>query len=126
MSFDEKEIKVVDENILATIVFIGTLFVSLSLSYDKREKLKKNSGLFTNKQAKRIAVTNRIIVVIIALFYFQIDRETIGISREKNKDVSLLHAQAFIEFVAVITAIVALYITVKSNNEIEDIENPNI
>lgn len=126
MNDNEKEIKIVNENMLATIIFIATLVVSLSLSYDKREKLKKNDGLFTKNQAKRIAITNRIVVVILALFYFQIDRETINVSTNKKTNINLLYLQAFIEFVAVITAIVALYITIKSNSETVDIENPNI
>ena len=126
MNNNEKEIKVVNENMLATIIFIATLIVSLSLSYDKREKLKKNDGLFTKKQARRIAIINRTVVVIIALFYFQIDRETISVSNNKKNNTDLLYLQAFIEFIAVITALVALYITIKSNSETVNTENPNI
>ncbi len=126
MNNNEKEIKVVNENMLATIIFIATLIVSLSLSYDKREKLKKNDGLFTKKQARRIAIINRTVVVIIALFYFQIDRETISVTSNKKGNADLLYLQAFIEFIAVITALVALYITIKSNSETVNIENPNI
>lgn len=126
MNDTEKEIKIVNENMLATIIFIATLVVSLSLSYDKREKLKKNDGLFTKNQARRIAIINRTVVVILALFYFQIDRETIDISTNKKTNMDLLYLQALIEFVAVITALVALYITIKSNSETINIENPNI
>lgn len=126
MNNNEKEIKVVNENMLATIIFIATLIVSLSLSYDKREKLKKNDGLFTKKQARRIAIINRTVVVVLALFYFQIDRENISVSSNKKSNTDLLYLQAFIEFIAVITALVALYITIKSNSETVNIENPNI
>lgn len=126
MNDNEKEIKIVNENMLATIIFIATLVVSLSLSYDKREKLKKNDGLFTQSQARRIAIVNRTVVVVLALFYFQIDRETINISTNKETNLDLLHLQALIEFVAVITALIALYITIKSNSETVNIENPNI
>lgn len=126
MNNNEREIKVVNENMLATIIFIATLIVSLSLSYDKREKLKKNDGLFTKNQARRIAIINRTVVVVIALFYFQIDRETINVSSSKKSNTDLLYLQAFIEFIAVITALVALYITIKSNSETVNIENPNI
>lgn len=126
MNNNEKEIKVVNENMLATIIFIATLIVSLSLSYDKREKLKKNDGLFTKKQARRIAIINRTVVVVLALFYFQIDRENISVSSNKKSNTDLLYLQAFIEFIAVITALVALYITIKSNSETVNIENPNL
>lgn len=126
MNDTEKEIKIVNENMLATIIFIATLVVSLSLSYDRREKIKKNDGLFTKNQARRIAIINRTVVVILALFYFQIDRETIDISTNKKTNMDLLYLQALIEFVAVITALVALYITIKSNSETINIENPNI
>lgn len=126
MNDTEKEIRIVNENMLATIIFIATLVVSLSLSYDRREKLKKNDGLFTKNQARRIAIINRTVVVILALFYFQIDRETINISANKKTNIDLLYLQALIEFIAVITSLVALYITIKSNSETINIENPNI
>lgn len=126
MTSNEKEIKVANETILATIVFIATLFVSLALSYDKREKLKNNDGLFTKKQSRRISIINRTVVVILALFYFQIDRETIGIEKDKNTVNNLLYLQASIELVAIITALVSLYITIKSSDELINIENPNL
>lgn len=126
MNSNEKEIKVVDETILATIIFIASLFVSLSLSYDKREKLKNNSGLYSQKQVRSISIINRIVIVALAIFYFQIDRENIGIAKDKNNVNDLLYLQATIELVAIITALVSLYIAIKSDNELINIENPNL
>ena len=75
MNTKQKELKAINEQIVATILFLGTIIVSLSLSIDKRQKILNQKILYTEKSAKQIAITNRIIVVLIIIFYLQIDKE---------------------------------------------------
>lgn len=126
MNNNQIEIKIVNEQMLATILFIGTLIISLSLSYDRKEKLKCNKGIYTEKQVRIISISNRIAVLAIVIFFFYIDKENIILARNQNKDTSLLRLQELIEIITTITAILALYITIKSgNNDFVGIENPN-
>ena len=126
MSNKQNEIKIVNEQILATVLFIGTLVISLILSYDKKEKLKGNNGIFTKKQVKAVSIANRVAVLAIVIFFFYIDEENINVARIQNKDLKLLYLQEIVEIITTITAILALYITVKSgSNEFVGIENPN-
>lgn len=128
MNTNEEEVKVLNEQLLATTLFIGALLVSLSLTFDTRQKIKGEKRLYNNKSAKYIAIINRIVIVFIVLFYIQIDNENIQIAKEKHKNLRLLNLQKLIEFITLCTALLALYISVNSttDNNIATIENPNV
>lgn len=124
---NKEETKIVNEQMIATILFIGTLIISLSLSYDRKEKIKGNNGIYTKKQVRTISIANRVVVLFIVLFFFHIDKENIEVARLQKKDIKLLYLQELIEIITIITAILALYITIKNNNnDLVGIENPNV
>lgn len=126
MNSNDKEINVINEQLLATFLFICTLIISILLNYDKKEKLKGNKGLFSSNTSKNIAIINRIAVIIIVIFYIYIDKENIDITKEKKQNLKFAYLQLFVEAITIIAALIALYITIKSNNQIIDIENPNV
>ncbi len=126
MNTKQEEIKIINEQMLATILFIGTLVVSLLLSYNRKEKLKGKNKIFTERQVRVISIANRVAVLAIVIFFFYIDNENIEVARLQKKDLKLLYLQELVETITIVTAILALYITVKSNNnEFVGIENPN-
>ena len=75
MNTTEKELKAINEQIVATILFLGTIIVSLSLSIDRRQKILNKKAIYSNEKAQNIAIINRIIVVFIVLIYLQIDKK---------------------------------------------------
>lgn len=128
MNTNEEEVKVLNEQLLATTLFIGALFVSLSLTFDTRQKIKGEKRIYNNKSARYIAIINRTVIVFIVLFYIQIDNENIEIAKEKHKNLRLLNLQKLIELITLCTALLALYISVNSttDNNTATIENPNV
>lgn len=126
MNTEQKELKAINEQIVATILFLGTIIVSLSLSIDKRQKILNQKILYTDDRAKQIAITNRIIVVLIIIFYLQIDKENLDIMKEKNNQTNLATLQIIAEVITLLASLLALYITYNSNFESISIENPEI
>lgn len=126
MNTKQKELKTNNEQIVATILFLGTIIVSLSLSIDKRQKVLNQKILYTDEKAKQIAITNRIIVVLIIIFYLQIDKENLDIMKEKNNQTNLATLQVVAEVITLIASLLALYITYNSNFESISIETPDI
>ena len=126
MNTKQKELKAINEQIVATILFLGTIIVSLSLSIDKRRKILNKKILYTEKSAKQIAITTRIIVVLIIIFYLQIDKENLDIMKEKNSQTNLATLQIIAELITLLASLLALYITYNSNFESISIENPEI
>lgn len=122
---NQKKLNVLNEQMLATILFIGSLIISLSITYDNKQKIKRKQRIYTDKSARYTAIFNRIFVIFIVLFYLRIDNENIEMNKGKNNN--LLQLQKLIEIITLCTAIVALYITVKSSpDSIATNENPNI
>lgn len=126
MNTTEKELKAINEQIVATILFLGTIIVSLSLSIDKRQKILNKKAIYSNKKARNIAIINRIIVVFIVLIYLQIDKENLDITKEKQNQTNLANLQIIAELITLIAALIALYITYNSKTEDISIENPEI
>lgn len=126
MNTTEKELKAINEQIVATILFLGTIIVSLSLSIDRRQKILNKKAIYSNEKAQNIAVINRIIVVFIVLIYLQIDKENLDITKEKQNQTNLANLQIIAEIITLIAALIALYITYNSKTEDISIENPEI
>lgn len=126
MNTTEKELKAVNEQIIATILFLGTIIVSLSLSIDRRQKILNKKAIYSNEKAQNIAIINRIIVVFIVLIYLQIDKENLDITKEKQNQTNLANLQIIAELITLIAALIALYITYNSKPEDISIENPEI
>ena len=126
MNTTEKELKAVNEQIIATILFLGTIIVSLSLSIDRRQKILNKKAIYSNEKAQNIAIINRIIVIFIVLIYLQIDKENLDITKEKQNQTNLANLQIIAELITLIAALIALYITYNSKTEDISIENPEI
>ena len=126
MNTTEKELKAVNEQIIATILFLGTIIVSLSLSIDRKQKILNKKAIYSNEKARNIAIINRIIVVFIVLIYLQIDKENLDITKEKQNQTNLANLQIIAEIITLIAALIALYITYNSKTEDISIENPEI
>lgn len=126
MNTTEKELKSINEQIIATILFLGTIIVSLSLSIDRRQKILNKKAIYSNEKARNIAIINRIIVVFIVLIYLQIDKENLDITKEKQNQTNLANLQIIAEIITLIAALIALYITYNSKTEDISIENPEI
>ncbi len=117
--------KIINEQILATKLFILSLFISLSLAYNQKRNINNNIPFYNNNEAKVISIVNRIFVIFIILFYIYIDNENLNFSKTEN-DKKLKKIQFYLEIVYLIAAIIVLYITIKSNNSVTDEENPTI
>lgn len=126
MNTTEKELKAINEQIVATILFLGTIIISLSLSIDRRQKILNKKAIYSNEKAQNIAIINRIIVVFIVLIYLQIDKENLDITKEKQNQTNLANLQIIAELITLIAALIALYITYNSKTEDISIENPEI
>lgn len=116
------KLKVTNEQILATILFILSLCISLSLSINQKLNLENKDYFYSDKGARILAISNRVFVILIVLFYLYIDNENY-VFNNKGKYQKY---QCYLEVIYLIAALAALYITVKSTNITTETENPNI
>ena len=71
----KNEIKLIDYEIIGSLLFIGTLFISVILSYNEKLRLEKKEPLFDNKTQKNILIVNKIVVLGIVIFFLYINYE---------------------------------------------------
>lgn len=123
----EEKIKLIDIQIIGSIVFIITLLVSITLNYSQRNYTLYKRPLFDRKTTYIISNINRIVVLIVVISFLYTSYEFKKIAEEKGSNVALNELDVFAATLSVISAIIVLYIT--ANSPVEDslnIENPNI
>lgn len=118
------EVSLLNTQLVTTAIFIISLFVSLSITYNDREQKLHKKGIYTEKQSKKITNINRTVILILTLSYLYINIENKNFIKPNQKDYSNLQIGASI--LSTIAAIIVLYVVLKSNSDIVDTENPAI
>jgi len=129
-NYKELEIKILDIQLIATLLFIISLFISIIINVDEKLKLKNNSGFLSNKNSQNLALFNRIFVVILALVFIYCNYASKKIAEYKNDETKNIELQILAGLLSLIAAIIVLYVAYKNKNDSEldivETENPNL
>lgn len=127
MNNKNKEIKLINSQIIAITIFIITLFISLLLNYNEKLKLENKNLIFDEKQSLYISLINRTIVLIIAIYfiYNSYIRQKIDNKDDFNSNLELL--AAFLAFISSFIAFYIVFINLNNNKfDVSEIEEPTI
>lgn len=116
------EVKLVKYEEFATISYEIILVISFFLLYDEENKDKYGKGIFKKSTRYKINLFNRICIFIICLIFLYTSYERYINSKSKSKNQSLQLLSSFLVF---ISAIIAIYISLNSNND-TSLDNPEI
>lgn len=122
----KNEIKLIDYEIIGSLLFIGTLFISVILSYNEKLRLEKKEPLFDNNTQKNILIVNKIIVLGIVIFFLYINYEHYKVALFKNEDTYNYKVQLIPSFLAILAALIILYLVLKDNNISDIVDNPEL
>lgn len=130
MENNTKEIDLLTIQLWATIFYVGSLFISISLTYDEREKLKNKSGIFSETQNQTMSIFNRWIVLFLTLSFLYVSYQNVKLNKQKNQKTWPFELQLFSSELSTIAAIIVLYVVIKTSGEqysiVSGIENPNL
>lgn len=115
--FKDLEIKILDIQLIATILFVVSLFISLLITYDGKIKLENDKGLFSNKTSQILALFNRIFVVILALVFIYCNYVSKKIAESKNDDTESIELQILAGLISLVASIIVLYVVYKNQND---------
>lgn len=125
--YTTKEIQILNLQLTATFFFIISLIVSMILTYDEKLKIL-GIRFFSNKQALRIALFNRILIVILALSFVYGNYVSEKIAEARGTKTKSLKLQLFSGELSLLSAIIVLYIVYKNQQnadfDVADTENP--
>lgn len=125
----EKKLALLNYQIITSILFIISLFISIVLTYDEKQQLLKQPRLFSEKFDKYLNLFNRILALFIILIILWINYETYNIQKQKRSNLAPFRHQIYASVFSVISAIIVLYVVIEnwySNPNITSIENPTL
>lgn len=125
----EKELRLINYQILTSILFIASVVISIILTYDERQQLLKKQRLFSETFDKYLNLFNRILSLSIVAFILYINYATYKIKEQKRSNLAPFRHQIYASIFSLISAIIVLYVVIENwyeNPNITNIENPII
>lgn len=125
---NEKEIKLLDIQNITTIIFIGSLLVSIYITNVDKDTLINPDEKHPNTAT--ISIFNRLLVLAVTLSFLYISYENRKLAIEKDENADLFNLQITASTFSTIAAIIVLYVVIKSVGQnytiVAGITNPNL
>lgn len=122
---NKKELTLVNLEILGSSIFIGTIIISILISYNNKLKLENKIPLFDDKTVCEILIINKTVVLIVVILFLCLNYESLKFAEENNRDTSTLKIQLIPSFLALVSSLIILSLVLKKgNNNISRNENP--
>ncbi len=130
MNTQKQEADVLDLQLVATIVYIGSLIISIFLTYNDKMDVLNLDKIFTEKQNRNLSIFNRFLVVILTLVFLYASYETRRLAKIKGEKLENFNLQVMASEISLISTLIVLYVVIKSQGEqysiISGISNPNL
>lgn len=110
--------------IVLTILFIFVTIISLLVLYDAYLKFDEKEGLFSDQEVEEILRIIRLISVLITLGFLWNTYQGVQIAKQLDAYNQNLKIQLFNSWISIIPALLDLYVTYNSDNELVQSFNP--
>ena len=126
-NYKNKEIKVINIQLIALIITLLTTTISIIITYNQKKELKKEKPIFSGKEILNITLFNRILILTISFIFLYVNYSLYKISKEQGEDLKNYKLQISASILVIISGLIALYVVSTSTTEnISDVENPII
>lgn len=124
----QKEIKLLNIQLLTSLTVIITIIISILLTYNQKQDIQSKKTLFTKKQTHNISYINRLTILITSSIFLYINYKLYKISKKEGEDLLVYHLQITASILSTIAALIVFYVVSiePSGDDISDIENPVI
>ena len=126
---NQKQINLINKNMLLSLLFIMSIFISLLISYNLKLKLEGKKQLFDDEISKALNLLNRIFAVFLVLGFLAINKEEYNIGKQNNKNMQPLKHQLWASYLTLASSLIALYVVYENlyqNFQVFNTENPTI
>lgn len=127
-NYNLEELESFNIQLILTALTIGTLLVSMTLTYNEKLKIKNKPPLFTDEETKSLLILNRTLAVFIGIGFLILnilDRKT----KEHDGKINLKFADLQIDasMLSLIGAIIVLYVVMNDTEQgVISTENPQL
>ena len=108
-----------------SIVFIFTLIISITLSYNSMTECEGRRKIYSDDEALDIRRVNRIISFLVAIGFIYINTYDKKIKNRYGVNDELANVQIAASFITLISSILVLYVAFSGSNSVISGENPN-
>lgn len=130
MNTQKQEANVLDLQLIATIIYIGSLIISIFLTYNDKMDVLNLKKIFTEKQNRNLSIFNRFLVVILTITFLYASYETRRLAKVKGEKLENFNLQVMASEISLVSTLIVLYVVIKSQGEqysiISGISNPNL
>ena len=123
-----EEIKLLDIQIIVSVITIITIIISITLIYNQKLDLQNKDTLFSKSKTQKISLINRITLVVTASIFLYVNYKLKEISESEGEDTKPYNLQIISSYLTVIASIIVLYVVANTYNieNVSDVENPVI
>lgn len=129
-NLDNEQISILNIQQLATIIYVGSLLISIFITQNEIQGLKKHNQMISEKQQANLSKFNRTLILVLTATYLYISYKNRNIAREEKEALWPFNLDIFTSYLSIIAAIITLYIVFATEGEeyfmISGISNPNI
>lgn len=125
-NYDLEEDVLLRFQICLSIVFIFTLIISISLSYNSMMECEGGDKLYSDEEALKILRINRIISLLVAIGFTLINIYDRSVKEKYNLDEGGADLQIMASVFTLVSSLIVLYVAFSNNSSIISNENPNI
>ena len=130
MNIKSSEIKLLDIQIIASVLYIGSLLISILLTYNDKQITKKEKTILTNAQAANLSVFNRAFIVALTLVFLYTTYQSRENAKKENQKIWPFDLQLCASELSLLATIIVLYVVIKTAGErysiVPGINNPSL
>lgn len=125
-NYDLEEDILLRFQICLSIIFIFTILVSISLSYNSMMECEGRDKIYSDSDALDVLRVNRVISLLVALGFVFINVYDKSVKEKYNLDKGNADLQIIASVVTLVSSFIVLYVAFSSNSSIINNENPEI
>lgn len=125
-NYDLEEDILLKFQICLSLIFIFTLLVSISLSYNSMMECEGKGKIYSDNDALNVLRINRIISLLVALGFVLINVYDKNVKEKYNLDKGNADLQILASIITLVSSFIVLYVAFSSNSSIISNENPEI
>lgn len=130
MDDQKKEENLLDLQIITTLIYIGSLILSIYITYNDKITIANGKGFLSKKQNAIFSKFNRTLVVVLTLIYLYVSYENRKTIEKKKGDIQAASLQVFASELSLVSTLIVLYVVFRTSGEeysiISGSGNPNL
>lgn len=123
-------VSILKGQLIGSAFYIVVLLLSIIILYNQILKIEKDSPFLTEETVSNLNIINRVIVLILVLYFFYTTIENMRLAEESGNETKYLKLQQIASLLTVVSAIIVLYVSLEQSNKsfvpLSATDNPNL